>query len=196
MMMKPYKGLGLKRNERDLTQSDKAYWVEKIYTKYNGNGHTSQESLELAAKYLNVTPQTAQNYFTLVALPESLKEMVDKSVLSQAFATQLVRNTYNKMHLEESEEEMKKRADWYLKLQDTERKYASKALNELKHGATIEQLTSYVADKMSQENQKVEFTIPERLKNNFYKWGEQQGLDDTQSILSHMVSETLKSFKP
>ena len=36
----------------DLTYSDRAYWAERIYKRYSGEGHTAQEALELAAKYL------------------------------------------------------------------------------------------------------------------------------------------------
>ena len=62
----------------DLTYSDRAYWTERIYKKYAGDRHTGQEALEKAADYLGVGVQTVMRYYTLVALPEDLKQMVDQ----------------------------------------------------------------------------------------------------------------------
>lgn len=86
----------------DLTYSDRAYWTERIYKRYSGDGFTSQEALEKAADYLGVTTQTVMRYYTLVALPEELKEMVDKGSLSSSNAVAIVRNTFDGAKIEES----------------------------------------------------------------------------------------------
>ena len=36
----------------DLTYSDQAYWTERIFKRYNGDGYTADEAIELAAKFL------------------------------------------------------------------------------------------------------------------------------------------------
>ncbi len=56
----------------ELTYSDRAYWTERIYKRYSGEGYTGQEALELAAKYLGVKVLTVTRYYRLSVLPEEL----------------------------------------------------------------------------------------------------------------------------
>ena len=65
----------------DLTYSDRAYWAERIYKRYSGEGYTAQEALELAAKYLGKEVPAVMRYYALSALPEDLKQMVDQGIL-------------------------------------------------------------------------------------------------------------------
>ena len=70
----------------DLSYSDRAYWVERIYKRYAGDGHTSGEALEKAAKYLGVGIPTAMRYYSLVVLPDDVKQMVDQGIVSNSNA--------------------------------------------------------------------------------------------------------------
>ena len=77
-MMRLFNVLGLKtKYGGDLTFSEKAYWTEKIFNKYKGEGKTQSESYELTAKYLGRSPETIRGYYGLINLPEDLMQEVD-----------------------------------------------------------------------------------------------------------------------
>ena len=161
----------------DLTASDKAYWTERTYRRYSGAGYTAQEAIEKAAKYLGVTVPTVQNYYSLVALPEDLKEMVDQGILASGIAVSIARNTHDSARLEESQEEMKNRASWILGLDRDNREHARKALEQLGHGATIADLNSYVAKKDNESKRVVSYAIPSQLYDELLQWGKSRGLE-------------------
>ncbi|MXY47412.1 MAG: hypothetical protein F4Y44_10645, partial [Chloroflexi bacterium] len=115
----------------DLTYSDRAYWTERIFKQYSGDGHTAQEALEMAADYLGVTTQTVMRYYRLVALPEGLKEMVDQGILPSGAAGEIVRNTYDGAQVEESQQAMTERASWFLGLDRDAREHGIKSLQDL-----------------------------------------------------------------
>ena len=121
----------------DLAPSDKAYWTEKIYKRFNGSGYTADEAIELAAKYLGVTVQTVVGYYRLVSLPETVKEMVDKGILTQKLANAIVLNTYDRYNFKASQQTMEERASWILNLDRDNREYAVKALQRLGHKASL-----------------------------------------------------------
>ena len=131
----------------DLAPSDKAYWTEKIFKRYSGSGHTANESLGLAAKYLGVTVNTVMGYYRLVVLPESVKEMVDQGIFPQKLVDPLVRNTYDANRFKESQQAMEERASWLLSLERDDRDHAVGALQKLRHKASIADLTSEVVKK-------------------------------------------------
>lgn len=179
----------------DLTASDKAYWTERTYRRYSGAGHTAQEAIKLAAKYLGVTVQTVQNYYSLVALPGDLKKMVDQGILSSGIAVSIVRNTFDGARVEESQEAMRNRASWVLGLDRDSREHGRKALEQLKHGATIADLNSYVTEKASESRRVVNYAIPGELYGELLQWGKSRGLEDATTIISHMVAEILRESR-
>lgn len=176
----------------DLTYSDRAYWVERIYKRYSGEGYTGQEALELASKYLGVTTQTVMRYYTLSGLPEDLKQMVDQGSLPSRIAVPLVRNTYDRARLKQSQSAMRDRASWILGLDRDTRKHAVKALEQLGHKASIADLNAYVAKKGRESKRVVQYAIPTELYDKLLQRGEERGLDDEQTIIGHMVVETLR----
>jgi len=129
--------------------SKKGYWVEKIFKKYSGDGNTAAEALDLAAKYLGVSGQTAMNYYTLTVLPEDLKDMMDRGALPTAVARSIIKNTYNGARVPESQQTMRERANWYLDLNREHRKYAEDALKNCGLYDSIEILDARVKGKIS-----------------------------------------------
>ena len=175
----------------DLTYSDRAYWTERIYKQYSGDGYTAQEALEKAAEYLGVTTQTVRRYYTLVGLPEELKEMVDMGSLSSGNAVAIVRNTYDGARIAESQEAMKERASWILGLDRDAREHAVKALQDLKHGASIADLNKYVMEEIGKAGLVVEYAIPRELHGRLIEWGQQRGLEGEDTIIGFIVAQTL-----
>ena len=176
----------------DLTYSDRAYWVERIYKRYNGEGYTSQEALELAAKYLGVTIPTVMRYYTLSVLPDDLKQEVDKGILSTQIAVAIVRNTYDGAHFKQSQEAMRARVSWILGLDRDTRGHAVKAIEQLGHKASIAHLSANVAKRRKEAQRVVEYAIPTELYDDLLQWGRDRNLDDEQDIIGHMVAETLR----
>lgn len=176
----------------DLTYSDRAYWVEKIFRRYSGEGHTADEALELAAQFLSVKVPTAMNYYSLSVLPEDLHEMVDQKILPMSIAVPLVRNTYDKARFRQSQDAMRERASWILGLDRENRKHAVKALEDLGHGASIANLNTHVARRSRASRRVVQYAIPSELYEDLLQWGEERGLDDEQAIIGHMVAEALR----
>lgn len=176
----------------DLTYSDRAYWTEKIYKRYSGDGYTGQEALELAAKYLGVKVPTVMDYYTLSVLPEDLKQMVDQKILRSKTAVSIVRSTYDEARFRQSQAAMKERASWILGLDRDARKHAVKALEQLGHRASIADLTAFVTRKINESSRVVEYVIPNELYDELVEWGQQRGLDDVETIVGHMVAESLR----
>lgn len=176
----------------DLTYSDRAYWTERIYKKYAGAGYTSGEALEKAAEYLGVGTETVKRYWTLVGLPEDLKEMVDQGMLSNGHAVAIVRNTYDGAWLEQSQEKMRERASWLLGLERDSREHAVKALEDLGHSANIAELNKYVGERADENKRTVQYAIPQELHESLLEWGKTRGLEDTTTIVSHMITDVLR----
>ena len=176
----------------DLTYSDRAYWVEKIFKRYNGDGYTAHEALELAANYLGVTVPTVMRYYTLSALPDDLKKMVDTGSLSAQNAAAIVKNTYDGARFRQSQDSMRERASWILGLDRDTRKHAVKALEHLGHSATIAALNADVSRRQEDSRRVVQYAIPAELYDDLLQWGEERDLDDEQAIIGHMVAEALR----
>jgi ParB/RepB/Spo0J family partition protein len=177
----------------ELTYSDRAYWTERIYKKYSGDGFTSDEAIERAAKYLGVAVDTAMKYYSLARLPEDIKEMVNNKTLDEKYAVAIVRNTYDASRFKQSQEAMRERAQWVIGLDRERRKnYAIEALKELGHRASIADLNNSVEEKMEQSKLTGQYTIPEELHNDLLKWGKERGLKDESTIISFMITEVLK----
>ena len=176
----------------DLTFSDRAYWTERIYKRFNGEGYTGHEALEKAADYLGVGVQTVMRYYTLVALPDDLKEMVDQGVLASGHAVNIVRNTYDGARPEQSQDKMKERASWLLGLERDARDHAVKALQSLGHGASISELNKNVTDRLAEDKRVVQYAIPGELHSSLLDWGKSRGLEDESEIVGRMVFDTLR----
>lgn len=176
----------------DLTYSDRAYWVERIYKRYNGEGYTSEEALGLAAQYLGVTVQTVMRYYTLSALPQDLKKMVDQGALPTGLAVRIVRNTYDSSRFKQSQEAMRERTSWILGFDRDTREHAIKAIEQLGHSASIADLNTNLRKRLEASRRVVEYAIPTELYDDLLQWGLERGLDNEQVIIGHMIAETLK----
>lgn len=176
----------------DLAFSDKSHWVEKIFKKYSGDGNTATEALDLAARYLGVSVQTAMNYYTLAVLPEDLKDMVDRGVLPTAVARNIVKNTYNAARVPESQQIMRERAGWYGDLNREHRKYAEDALKNCGHNDSVESLNVRIKDKVAASELVVEYKIPGELHSELLRWGKGRGLEKEHEIVAQMVVDAIK----
>ena len=177
----------------DLKYTDRAYWTERIFKKYSGEGHTAEESIEKAAEYLGVTKQTVMGYYALVALPVELQEMVDQGTLPSGVAVVLVRNTHDVARYDQSQEAMKERASWLLDLDRDRRAEGVKAITELGHSASIEELASAVDEKTAEAGRVVQYPIPSELHDQLLAWGRARGLDDEATIVGHMIASVLRT---
>ena len=176
----------------DLTPSDKAYWTEKIYKRYEGNGYNPNEALELAAKYLGVEFDTVIRYYRLAVLPESVMDMVNKKILAQKYAGAIVLYTYDANRIEESNRAMEDRASWLLSLNRDSRDHAVEAMKNLGHKASIADLNAKVIETSKESKRFVQYVIPTELYNDLLDWGKERELEDEQTIIGHMVVEALK----
>jgi len=165
--------------------------VERIYRKYSGSGFTAKEALEKAAKYLGVTVDTAMKYYSLVALPEDIKEMVDKASIPETIAVEIVRNTYDASRFEQSQEAMRERTSWVLSFGRDQRDHTIEALAQLGSKASIADLNNYVEERMEESKLTVQYTIPVELHSVLLKWGKERGLKDESTIVSFMITEVL-----
>ena len=178
----------------DLTSSDRSYWVEKIYKRYDGDGCTGGEAIQKAADFFGVTVSTVKKYYSLGLLPEELKEMVDKGILSGGHASVIVKG-YDGAHVQESQETMKERASWILSLDRDDRKHAVESIKNLGHKASIEDLNKDVAKRREAAGFKIEYLIPQDLHGRFLEWGKARGLKNETAIIGHMVTDVLKGQK-
>ncbi|MBM3236707.1 ParB/RepB/Spo0J family partition protein [Candidatus Poribacteria bacterium] len=176
----------------ELTYSDRAYWVQKIYKRYSGGGYTGNEALELAAKYLGVTVPTIMGYFALVVLPEDVMQMVDNKTLSEKYAIAIARNTYDASRFGQSREAMRERASWVLSLDRDQRNDAVEALKQLGHKASIADLNAYVKKKIDESKRIVQYAIPQDLHDKLLEWGRKEGLEDESTIIRHMIARVLR----
>ena len=185
---------GENEHRGELLMSDKAYWADYFYRHYKGNGYTGKEALDLAAKFLGVkNKDTVQKYFRLSMLPDEVMKLVDANLITSDQAGAIVKNTHDATHFDESQQKMKERADLLQKQRSPEgRKFVVEAMNELKHDASIIELSDYVVDKFEQIKHKVDIIIPTKLYDHLLKWGESRGLEDKTIIICHMIAETLR----
>ncbi len=176
----------------ELSFSDKAYWTNRIYKRYTGDGHTGQDALQLAANYLGVKINTVIEYFRLSALPDDVLEMLNRALITSKQAQAIVTNTFDISHFEESQQKMKERAAWLQKYDNEGRRFAIEALNKLRHKATIEELMTFVKKRINASKFEIGATIPEGAYDDLLKWGRDRGLEDISIIISHMITETLR----
>ena len=177
----------------DLTYSDRAYWTERIYNRYNGDGYTSGEAIELAAKYLGVGVSTVIRYYSLAALPSEVKDMVDKKSLDIKYAYPIVRCTYDGARVKQSQKAMKERASWIISLDRDSREHAVKAMQQLGHGASIADLNANVSKRRKESRRVIQYEIPTELYDELLQWGTERGLDTEEEIVAKMVGEALKN---
>ena len=177
----------------DLTYTDRAFWTERIFKKYSGEGYTAEESIEKAAEYLGVTKQTVMGYYALVALPGELREMVDQGTLPTGVAVVLVRNTHDVARYDQSQETMKERASWLLDLDRDRREEGIKAIRQLGHSASIEELAAVVDKKMAEAERVIPLPIPSQLHDQLLAWGRARGLHDEATIVGHMIASVLRT---
>lgn len=176
----------------DLTYTDRAYWTERIYKQFNGDGYTATEALQKAADFLGVKIDTVMRYYSLVRLPEDLQESVDQGILTNEHAVAIVRNTYDAARPDQSEDKMRERASWLLGLDRDSRKHAIGALNSEGHGASIADLNKQVLEKTKEAGREVRYVIPQELHDRLLEWGKERGLEGEEVIVAHMVAETLR----
>ncbi len=180
-----------KENEtrQNLSAQDKSHWAEKITKRYASNGHTIDEALGLAAKYLGVSVDTARSYYKLSVLPADIMEMIDRGSLTKPLAVCIAENTFTIGRLKQSQENMRARAEWVTGLDRDHRMYVVKALKEKGHGASIEQLDEFVKRQVAAEG--ITVIIPSELRPGLLKWGEKNGVEGDAQIITAMVMSAI-----
>ena len=176
----------------DLSASDKAYWTEKIYKQYEGNGYTQKEALELASEYLGVEIPTIQKYYRLVYLPKTVMELVNSKVLSETAADAISTNTIDPNNVEQSKQAMEERTSWFLGLDRDNRKHAIEVIRQSGRKASIADLNTNLKKRLEESRRVVEYAIPTELYDDLLQWGIDRGLDSEEVIIGHMVVEALK----
>ena len=171
----------------DLAPSDKTYWTEKIIKRYDGDGYTTNEAIDLAAKYLGVTANTVREYYTLVVLPQDVKDMVDQRIITEEIARVLARTTYdsNPVRSKKSEQAMRDRASWIMSLERERRKHAVKALQKLGNKASIADLTAEVTRLVKDSQRVIQYVIPSELYDHLLQWGAERGLGQRAGYRQH-----------
>ena len=176
----------------DLSASDKAYWTEKIYKQYEGNGYTGDEAMKLASKYLGVGVTTIEKYYRLVYLPKTVIELVNSKVLTEGAADAIATNTIDSRNVEQSKQAMEERTSWLLGLDRDDRKHAIEAIKQSGSKASIADLTANLKKRREESRRVIEYAIPTELYDDLLQWGIDRGLDNEQVIIGHMVAEALK----
>lgn len=167
----------------DLSAGDKAYWTEKIYKQYEGNGYTSDEAMELASKYLGVGIPTIEKYYRLVYLPKTVMGLVNSGVLTETAADAIASNTIDGRNVKQSQTAMEKRASWFLGLDRDDRKHAIEAVKQLGNKASIADLNANLKKRLEDSRRVVEYAIPSELYDDLLQWGLDRGLDNEQVIV-------------
>ncbi len=177
----------------DITPSDKAYWVNKIVKKHYDEGRTLAECRRIAAKFLAMSAQTVGDYQPMAFLPEEVKKMTDDGRLALKDAKAIAKSCIGLSDVERSEQVMTERAEWVLNLDDRdEKKEAAHVFEELGPKASIEELSTEVKKRVTQRKMTLQVAIPEALRGQLRKWGEERGLTDEATIIGHMIAQTLR----
>ncbi len=179
----------------DLSPSDQAYWAEKIFRKYDGEGYTMSEALQKAAKWLGVSLQTLQRYYRWAFLPAEVQEMMDQGVLLKKHASAIVQNTYVRQSssgADDSTKRMIDRAEWIVELDRKSRDLAAEAMERLSATASIAELAQYVRERRSEKQRTLQYRIPQELYENLLQYGRQRGLQEPETIVSHIIADAVQ----
>lgn len=183
---------GENEGRTDITVTDKAYWIKKIMTRYLGEGKEIKECQEIAAKFFAISVATVIKYLPMAFLPPEVKKMVDDGILGIQVAEAIAKHTYDPSNPELSEKAIKERAKWVMNLPRDEKKGCVSVLEDLGRAASLEELDREVKKLASQRREIIEVIIPEALRGKLIEWGQQRGLTDEVTIISHMIAETLR----
>lgn len=177
----------------EITTSDKAHWIHKIVLRASEEGKTMPHSRQIAAAFFNISEQTVITYLPLTGLPEDVKQLVDIGNFPIKDATKIAKNTYSR-NIEESEEKMRERTFWFMDLNTEEKRAAHKAIGELPHNASIEELKTAAKNILDTEFLRIKVAVPADLRDRLMNWGEERGLINVNPsiIIQYMVSETLR----
>lgn len=185
-----------------LSFSDYTYWVEKKYNEFRAQGCTAGEAYEKTAKFWNISPAKAKEYYRLGGLPESVKRRVDNGSLRTHIADAIVKSSDSIADEEEKKKVMEAKAEWIGNCETKERAIAKKAMLQSGNKATPEDLEKKMEELgNSGKTLKVELKEGDDLK--LQKWGVKhvagiQGLTNKTRLsvaASQLIHEAL-SKKP
>lgn len=179
----------------DLKPTDQAHWAEVIFKKYDGAGYTMNDALEKAAEWLGVTLQTLHRYYRWAFLPREVQEMMDQGVLLRKHASAIVQNTYVRDSSQdklESQQRMIDRAQWIVELDRQSRDLGAEAMERLPANAKVSELAQYVRERKAELRRTFEYRIPQDLYDNLVDYGRQRGIDDPETIVSHIIARALR----
>ena len=121
--------------------------------------------------------------------------MMDDGRLRVQDAQAIAKGSFDSSNPERSEQTMKERAEWVLKLHDRDEKnVAAHVLEDLGPKASIEELSTELKKKVNQRKMTLQVAIPEALRAQLLKWGEERGLTDEPVIIAHMIAQTLRDM--
>ncbi len=177
----------------ELSLSDKAHWVTKIYKRHEGNGFTGDEAMKKAADFLNIEVQTARKYARILRLPAEVRKMVDERILPSGAADAIANSTFRLTRTDEEKDDMEKqmaeRANWFLDVDRNQRTHALQALNGAKHNTSIEELTNDFTRRVGTASYRIE--IPQERLARMEKWGEEHGITGNVAIINSMIRKAI-----
>ena len=175
-----------------LSFPDCTYWVERKYNELMTQGMTSQEAFEQTAAFWDLTVPKAEQYFTLHSLPSELKEMVERKELPQNAALAIVESCRNQFDIEQGEEAMKERAEWFCAQDREQRKLARKAMRASGHNASLEDVSRKFEELTSRDQSTIPVTLPAESKEKLIQYGQDRGIYEPAAIISNIVAQTLR----
>ena len=120
--------------------------------------------------------------------------MMDDGSLKLQDAKAIAKSTFDPSNPQQSEQAMKDRAEWVMRLDDRdEKKEAAHVLEKLGPKASIEELSTELEKTVVKRKTTLQVAIPEALRGQLLEWGKERGLTDEPTIIAHMIAETLRA---
>ena len=180
----------------ELTPGDKAHWIKWAIARFDREGHARKEARKKAAEWLGIGVQQAMKYAAIAFLPEEVTPMMDQGALSVEDGEAIAKAAYG-----EEPAKTLELAQWVANTpkRTPRRRAARDILQQL--GGKIEtggklppvsELEQRLQETVGAEGRRIEIEIPKQLYDRFLRYGEENGIYDPATIVSHMIAQALK----
>jgi ParB/RepB/Spo0J family partition protein len=185
----------------NLTSDDKSHWVTEFVENQYKAGRGIKLAQKDAAKYFAMPLHKVAMYYNVSLLPLELRDMVGKDKPLNIKEAEAISKSAKRLNdLEEREQKMKERAEWFVNLPDPAHKeQAITAMEELPERASIDELNTALEEGLGKKevDREVKVSYPKRLRKNLLEWGRKQGLGgraDEATIICHMIVKTCETM--